>query len=179
MFLCEIPLEGLWHETSPSRQREWVRSSRTETFSSACFPFFSLVSGPRRSLSLKLRDTRVYEHQRRTRLGTTAHFCKVVATWLPCSPFREGLARSGPKRRTKHVLWIFRSRFVQPISLFHGASPLVCVCVQKPCGTLSHVRSRTTLSPIKGASPDGSGGVKLWRDAGPPNHHDDNVDSDQ
>jgi len=31
-----------------------------------------------RSLSLKLSDTRVYEPQIQARLGTTAHFCKVV-----------------------------------------------------------------------------------------------------
>ena len=34
--------------------------------------FFILVTGPRRSLSLKLSDTRVYEPQIRARLGTTA-----------------------------------------------------------------------------------------------------------
>ena len=37
------------------------------------FFFFTLVTGPRRSLSLKLSDTRVYEPQIRARLGTTAH----------------------------------------------------------------------------------------------------------
>ena len=42
------------------------------------FFFFTLVTGPRRSLSLKLNDTRVYEPQIRARLGTIAHFCKVV-----------------------------------------------------------------------------------------------------
>ena len=42
------------------------------------FFFFTLVTGPRRSLSLQLRDTRVYEPQTRARLGTTVHFCKVV-----------------------------------------------------------------------------------------------------
>ena len=36
--------------------------------------FFTLVTGPSRSLSLKLSDTRVYEPQIRARLGTTAHF---------------------------------------------------------------------------------------------------------
>ena len=34
--------------------------------------FFTLVTGPRRSLSLKLSDTRVYAPQMRARLGTTA-----------------------------------------------------------------------------------------------------------
>jgi len=37
------------------------------------FFFFTLVTGPRRSLRLKLSDTRVYEPQTRARLGTTAH----------------------------------------------------------------------------------------------------------
>ena len=38
------------------------------------FFFFTLVTGPGRSLSLMLSDTRVYEPQIRARLGTTAHF---------------------------------------------------------------------------------------------------------
>jgi len=43
-----------------------------------CFFFFTLVTGPRRSLSLKLRDTRVYQPQIRTgtcsaSLGSTNH----------------------------------------------------------------------------------------------------------
>ena len=37
--------------------------------------FFTLVTGPRRFLSLKLSDTRVHEPQIRARLGTTTHFC--------------------------------------------------------------------------------------------------------
>jgi len=36
------------------------------------FFFFTLVTGPRRSLSLKLSDTRVYAPQIRAHLGTTA-----------------------------------------------------------------------------------------------------------
>ena len=40
------------------------------------FFFFTRVISPRRSLSLKLSDTRVYEPQIRARLGTTAHFCR-------------------------------------------------------------------------------------------------------
>ena len=43
------------------------------------FFFFTIGTGPRRSLSLTLSDIRVYEPQTRARLGTTAHFCKVVA----------------------------------------------------------------------------------------------------
>ena len=44
--------------------------------------FCTLVTGPRRSLSLKLSDTRVYEPQIRARLGTTANFCEVVVLKL-------------------------------------------------------------------------------------------------
>ena len=42
------------------------------------FFFFTLGTGPRRSLSLKLGDARVYAPQIRARLGTTAHFCELV-----------------------------------------------------------------------------------------------------
>ena len=41
------------------------------------FFFFTLVTGPRRSLSLTLSETRVYEPQIRARLGTTAYLCRV------------------------------------------------------------------------------------------------------
>ena len=37
------------------------------------FFFFTLVTGPRRSLSLNLSDAPVYEPQIRARFGTTAH----------------------------------------------------------------------------------------------------------
>ena len=42
------------------------------------FFFFTLVTGPRRSLNLKLSDARVYEPQIRALLVTTTHFCEVV-----------------------------------------------------------------------------------------------------
>ena len=54
--------------------------------SGGCSFFFTLVTGPRRSLSLKLSDTRVYEPQIRVRLGTTAHFCEVVVLKLRAAP---------------------------------------------------------------------------------------------
>jgi len=59
--------------------------------------FFTLVTGPRRFLSLKLSDTRVYEPQIRARLGSTAHFCKVQTV-----PYMKGCAlasKSDGKRR--------------------------------------------------------------------------------
>ena len=42
------------------------------------FFFFTLVTGPRGSLLLKLSDTRVYGPQIRALLETIAHFCRVV-----------------------------------------------------------------------------------------------------
>ena len=44
--------------------------------------FFTLVTGPSRSLSLKLSDTRVYGPQVRALLGTASHFCEVVVLKL-------------------------------------------------------------------------------------------------
>ena len=49
------------------------------------FFFFTRVTGPRRSLSLKMSEIRVYEPPIRARLGTTAHLVS------PCR-----LASSGP-----------------------------------------------------------------------------------
>ena len=49
------------------------------------FFFVTLVTGPRRSLSLKLSDTRVYEPEIRTRLGKTPP--RVDLTKLPCRCF--------------------------------------------------------------------------------------------
>jgi len=46
------------------------------------FFFFTLVTGPRRSLSLELSDTRVYEPQIRARLGTTLTGARRVRCWI-------------------------------------------------------------------------------------------------
>ena len=71
---------GLWIHVAGSRPRTTgvPRSSRRMLF----FFFFTLVTGPGRSLSLKMSDTRVYEPQIRARLGTAAHFCRVVVLKL-------------------------------------------------------------------------------------------------
>ena len=42
------------------------------------FCHFTLVTGPRMSVSLKLSDTGVYEPQIRARLVTTTHFREVL-----------------------------------------------------------------------------------------------------
>ena len=51
---------------------EWWWRGRTEQGNlKLCYrSFFTLVTGPTRSFSLKLGDTRVYEPQIRARLGT-------------------------------------------------------------------------------------------------------------
>ena len=59
--------------------------------------FFTLVTGPRRSLSLELSDTRVYGPQIRARLGTTARFYQVAVLKLRAIP--SSLESGG---RTKH-----------------------------------------------------------------------------
>jgi len=50
--------------------------------------FFNLVTGPSRSLSLKLSDARVYEPQIRDHLGTTAHF-RIQDHAQPFSPVAQ------------------------------------------------------------------------------------------
>ena len=56
------------------------------------FIFLALVTGPGRSSSLKLSDTRVYEPQIRARLVTKAHFCEgVVVKLCPDLVARGGL----------------------------------------------------------------------------------------
>jgi len=74
------------------------------------FFFFTLVTGPRRSLSLKLSDTRVYEPQIRARLGTTAHFCEVVVlkNWF-------GIDLALPERKTPAILHLQLALFQHPV----------------------------------------------------------------
>ena len=70
------------------------------------FFFFTLVTGPRRSLSLKLSDTRVYEPQIRARLGTTAHFCEVVVLKLRAVGLRVLVARNSARsQRSAWLVW--------------------------------------------------------------------------
>jgi len=53
------------------------------------FFFFTLVTGPRKSLSLKLSDTRVYEPQIRARLGTTAQVYAFSLSQFPRASRRD------------------------------------------------------------------------------------------
>ena len=60
----------------------FVSSERAEKNNFFFFFFFTPGTSPRKSLSLKLSDIRVYEPQIRARLGTTAHFCRVAVLKL-------------------------------------------------------------------------------------------------
>jgi len=65
----ELPLQ------MPDR---WLDSENAlQQWCSFFFFFFTLVTEPRRSLSVKLRDKRVYAPQIRAHLGTTVHFCEL------------------------------------------------------------------------------------------------------
>jgi len=65
-----LPWSGPGRATSPH-----TSTSRNEIrFVLIFFFFFTLVTGPRRSLSLERSDARVYEPSIRARLGTTLHF---------------------------------------------------------------------------------------------------------
>jgi len=68
-----------------SATARWSRAGRAACAPPATARFFfflTRVTGPRRSLRLKLSDTRVYAPQIRARLGTTPHFCEVVVLKL-------------------------------------------------------------------------------------------------
>ena len=80
------------------------------------FFFFTLVTGPRRSLRLNLSDTRDYTPQIRARLGTTAHLCKVVVEpgKYVCQPRPDsGLAWSHLQHESHEIR--FRSLLSRPV----------------------------------------------------------------
>ena len=64
-----------------------VKPDQTMLLPGTLFFCLSLVTGPRRSLSLKLSETRVYEPQIRARLGTTPAY-KGYLTHKKASPRR-------------------------------------------------------------------------------------------
>ena len=78
--MCEVPL---YHATK----------RRVLQLTSVIFFFFTLATGPTRSVSLKLSDARVYEPQIQARPGTTAQFCRVVVLKFTRVAWR-GLAAS-------------------------------------------------------------------------------------
>jgi len=84
---------GVWRGF-PTRNPEIVLNpdivSRCEVMLLFFF-FFTLVTGPRRSWSLKLSDERVYESQIRARLGTTAHVSQMTRCFPHSGPQRDFL----------------------------------------------------------------------------------------
>ena len=83
----KLPVSAIYEEVA---MKGFVATITEQAFQALVQPlllfFITLVTGPRRSWSLKLSDTKVYEPQIRARLGTTAHFCRVVVLKLsaPC-----------------------------------------------------------------------------------------------
>ena len=85
---CGVSSRSLFKRLEVNEEEEEKIRTCTKTFAASAslkwslatifFFFFTLVTGPRRSSSLKLSDTRVYEPQIRARLGT-AHFCNALA----------------------------------------------------------------------------------------------------
>ena len=65
--LCRRRTTGTWGA--------WSRKDATSSARCFFFFFFTLVTGPRRSLSLKLSDTRVCEPQIRARVTFLSTFC--------------------------------------------------------------------------------------------------------
>jgi len=95
------------------------------------FFFFTLVAGPRRSLSLKLSDTRVYEPQIRARLVTIAHY----PTWrlqarrrlpYPTPPHPGVELRANPKS-ISHRCHLFEVALVWELTKATIHSPLGCL----------------------------------------------------
>ena len=84
------------------------------------FFFFTLVTGPRRSLSLKLSDTRVYEPQKRARLGTTAYFCEYLGGVIEGLEPRlhDLLRRSLLLQRRQRPLRLIKHLFINLFTLF-------------------------------------------------------------
>ena len=70
-------------------------SHRSFLTRNALLSCFTLVTGPRRSLSLELSDTRVHDPQAQTRLGTAALFCEVDALEL-ASEFCSSIIAAAP-----------------------------------------------------------------------------------
>ena len=92
------------------------------------FFFFTLVTGPRRSLSLKMSDKRVYEPQIRARLGTTAHFCAVVVKDERLAAF---FAMLDPRARRSLATWMSRWACLL-LSLLHSSLELSDTKVYAP-----------------------------------------------
>jgi len=88
---------------------------------------FTLVTGPSRSLSLKLRHTRVYEPYIRTRLGTSAHFCIQVY----CTVLRQPISA-----RTRWSLPCGSERWI--VLLSHGC-PQSCQDTRILRAALTHM----------------------------------------
>ena len=127
------------------------------------FFFFTLVTGPRRSLSLKLSDTRVYEPQIRARLGTTAHFCEVVvltseacpSTGQPTSTSLHLPRASMSQMQGKLPVCPATARTSSPLSAsssFHEQS-LLALAIKHPFGDTATPRTKPWCAAMLNRSP--------------------------
>ena len=73
--ITQLKAQGPSRICNASKEEEKKKRLRPETKHRFFSIFFTPVTGPRRSSSLKPSDTRVYI---RARLGTTTHFCEVI-----------------------------------------------------------------------------------------------------
>ena len=89
-LISVLTVEGVYHDGLEAHD---AQHGALRLYFFFFFLIFTLVASPRRPLSLKLSDTRVYEPQIRAHLGTTAHFCRVVVLKLKAVPnwYHDGL----------------------------------------------------------------------------------------
>ena len=99
---------------------------------------FVIVTGPRRSLSLKLSDRRVYEPQIRARLGTTAHLCKVNCWWIGGRFFRVWAMLDGIEVPPHHL---------QDLTTFKTSPPSREFCCREGDRTPSPTSGRLHAPP--------------------------------
>ena len=82
------------------------------------------MTGPTRSLSLELSDTRVCAPQIRASLGTTAHFCKVVVLELRAVPSCADLVQRKHPTIVDFIVLKLCTSIIQPSGNFHGGKIL-------------------------------------------------------
>jgi len=99
------------------------------------FFFFTLVTGPRRSLSLELSDTGVCEPQIRVRLVTASHFCEVITIDQP-----RRRATSWPLRHARPIRDDLLTGFPHGIRALTPLTP----------NTAEHIPTLGALSPRGG-----------------------------
>ena len=97
-FSLSLSLTLSWRSSPLAGAQTSARQGRSSGTSSVSF-LFTLVAGFRRSLSLKLSETRVCEPQIRARLVSTVHFYEVVVLRLRAVPSTDSPLHSLGRRQ--------------------------------------------------------------------------------